>query len=39
MGDDRADSADSRYFGPVPYDHIVGEAFLRVWPLNELGLV
>ena len=35
-GDNRA---DSRFFGPVPYDHIVGEAFLRVWPLNELGLV
>ena len=39
MGDNRADSADSRFFGPVPYDHIVGEAFLRVWPLNELGSV
>ena len=39
MGDNRADSADSRIFGPVPEKSIVGEAFLRVWPPNRLGLL
>ena len=37
MGDNRADSADSRVFGPVPKSNIVGEAFLRVWPPGRLG--
>jgi len=37
MGDNRVGSADSRVFGPVPVDSIVGRAFLRVWPLNSLG--
>ena len=39
MGDNRANSADSRVFGPVPEENIVGEAFLRVWPPNRLGLL
>ena len=39
MGDNRADSADSRIFGPVPKENIVGEAFLRVWPLKQLTLL
>ena len=37
MGDNHADSADSRVFGPVPKSNIVGEAFLRVWPPGRLG--
>ena len=36
MGDNRANSADSRSIGPVPQNNIAGEAFLRVWPLNQL---
>ncbi|HZB81257.1 MAG TPA: signal peptidase I, partial [Rubrobacteraceae bacterium] len=32
MGDNRADSADSRYIGPVPLDYLVGKAFVRLWP-------
>ena len=33
MGDNRGDSADSRVFGPVPEDTIVGRAFMRMWLL------
>ena len=32
MGDNRDDSRDSRIFGPIPADSIVGRAFVRVWP-------
>ncbi len=39
MGDKRADSADSRVFGPVPEGNIVGEVFLRAWPPNRVGLL
>ena len=37
MGDNRENSADSRYFGPVSQEDIVGVAFLRYWPLNRFG--
>lgn len=37
MGDNRAHSHDSRYFGPVPRENLIGEASLRFWPLNRLG--
>jgi signal peptidase I len=37
MGDNRDDSRDSRVFGPIPEDSIVGRAFVRVWPLTDLG--
>jgi signal peptidase I len=39
MGDNRGDSRDSRSFGPIDEDQIVGRAFVRVWPLNDLGLL
>ena len=32
MGDNRGDSEDSRYFGPIPAHSIVGRAVWRVWP-------
>ncbi len=32
MGDNRSASSDSRTFGPVPIDEIVGRAFAKVWP-------
>ena len=35
MGDNRWNSRDSRIFGPVPVDSIVGRAFVRVWPLGD----
>ena len=39
MGDNRVDSADSRVFGPIDADLVVGKAFVRVWPLNHLGFL
>lgn len=39
MGDNRRNSTDSRHFGPVHEDSIVGRAFLKVWPLDDLGLL
>jgi len=36
LGDNRANSRDSRFFGPVPVDSIAGRAFVRVWPLGSL---
>lgn len=37
MGDNRENSADSRYFGSVKQDSIIGVAVLRYWPLNRFG--
>jgi signal peptidase I len=36
MGDNREDSADSRYFGAIEQDTVVGKADLLIWPVNEL---
>jgi len=39
MGDNRANSRDSRFIGAVPGTRIIGRAFIRVWPLTEIGLL
>ncbi|KXG09973.1 signal peptidase I [Anoxybacillus rupiensis] len=39
LGDNRLVSKDSRYFGLVPMKDIVGKAVLRIWPVDEAGLV
>ena len=39
MGDNRGDSRDSRFFGPIDKDLIVGRAFVRIWPLSHLGFL
>lgn len=36
MGDNRGNSADSRYIGPISGSLIVGKAVLRVWPLDGI---
>ena len=38
MGDNRAASSDSRIWGPVPRDMIVGRAFMRLLPVSTIGL-
>ena len=39
LGDNRNRSNDSRSFGPVPINNIVGRAWLSYWPPDEVGLV
>jgi signal peptidase I len=35
MGDNRANSEDSRFVGPIDEDEIVGKAFVVLWPLED----
>jgi signal peptidase I len=37
MGDNRGNSDDSRYWGPVPRSWIVGRAVVRYWPVDRAG--
>ena len=37
MGDNRGNSDDSRNFGPVPVDTVVGHAFLVIWPPGDFS--
>ena len=37
MGDNRTNSEDSRYFGPIPGNLIVGKMAFEVWPLSDTG--
>ena len=39
MGDNRENSADSRYFGAVPAENLVAVAFVRYWPLDRVGTI
>lgn len=38
LGDNRAYSSDSRYWGPVKKSEIIGKVALRAWPLNKLSI-
>ena len=39
MGDNRGSSDDSRFWGPVPRDWIIGGAFATYWPPKRIGLL
>lgn len=38
-GDNRLHSRDSREFGPIKKEAIVGKALLVYWPVNDIGLI
>jgi signal peptidase I len=37
MGDNRAESCDSRVWGSVPRKNLIGEVFFVYWPLTRIG--
>ena len=39
LGDHRTNSSDSRQFGAVPVENIVGKAWLSYWPVEDVGFV
>jgi signal peptidase I len=39
MGDNRGQSDDSRFWGPVPTSWIIGDAFATYWPPDRIGLL
>jgi signal peptidase I len=39
MGDNRGESDDSRFWGPVPNSWIIGVAFFTYWPPDKIGFL
>ena len=37
MGDNRGESDDSRFWGPIPTSWIIGDAFFTYWPPDRIG--
>ncbi len=38
FGDNRDNSLDGRYFGPVAFEDILGKTIFKFWPLNRIGI-
>jgi signal peptidase I len=38
MGDNRGSSDDSRFWGPIPREWIIGKAFVTYWPPSRVGI-
>lgn len=38
MGDNRGSSDDSRFWGPIPRDWVIGKAFATYWPPKRIGI-
>lgn len=38
LGDNRPNSLDCRYFGPIDIKNVTGRAIFRVYPLNRIGV-
>ena len=38
LGDNRGDSDDSRFWGPIPGSWIIGEVFATYWPPDRIGV-
>jgi signal peptidase I len=39
MGDNRPDSEDSRFWGPVPRSWLIGGVFFTYWPIDRIGFL
>ncbi len=39
MGDNRANSVDSRSFGPIEENKVIGRAFVLIWPPSDVGVL
>ena len=39
MGDNRDNSHDARYFGPVKLEKVLGKGLFRYWPIGRIGAV
>jgi signal peptidase I len=39
MGDNRGESDDSRFWGPIPQRSIIGVAFFTYWPPDRIGFL
>ena len=39
FGDHRSNSSDSRAYGPIPTDAVVGRAVIRYFPVHKISLI
>lgn len=39
MGDNRGNSLDSRFWGPLDRSYIIGKVVVAYWPITDLGLI